>query len=59
MVTLTFAELFSGWTENRAIRNKSGEAVLMRLRELETVVPYALKDFHADNGWEFLNYTGI
>jgi hypothetical protein len=55
--SLTFTELFSGWTENRAIWNKSGEAVLMQLRELEAVVPYVMKDFHTDNGGEFLNWA--
>jgi hypothetical protein len=55
--SLTFTELFSGWTENRAIWNKSGEAVLIQLRELETTVPYVLKDFHTDNGGEFLNWA--
>ncbi len=55
--SLTFTELFSGWTENRAIWNKSGEAVLVQLKEMEGVVPYAMKDFHADNGGEFLNWA--
>ena len=55
--SLTFTELFSGWTENRAIWNKSGEAVLSQLRELETTVPYVMKDFHTDNGGEFLNWA--
>jgi hypothetical protein len=55
--SLTFTELFSGWTENRAIWNKSGEAVLVQLRELETTVPYVMKDFHTDNGGEFLNWA--
>src|SRR5882724_8537570 len=55
--SLTFTELFSGWTENRAIWNKSGEAVLVQLRGLETTVPYVMKDFHTDNGGEFLNWA--
>ena len=55
--SLTFTELFSGWTENRAIWNKSGEAVLIQLRGLETTVPYVMKDFHTDNGGEFLNWA--
>jgi hypothetical protein len=55
--SLTFTELFSGWTENRAIWNKSGESVLIQLRELEITVPYILKDFHTDNGGEFLNWA--
>mgnify|MGYP000290553115 CR=1 FL=1 len=55
--SLTFTELFSGWTENRAVWNKSAEAVLAQLKELEQAVPYAMKDFHTDNGGEFLNWA--
>jgi hypothetical protein len=55
--SLTFTELFSGWTENRAVWNKSADAVLVQLRELEQVVPYVMKDFHTDNGGEFLNWA--
>jgi hypothetical protein len=55
--SLTFTELFSGWTENRAVWNKSGEAVLQQVRELEQTVPYAMTDFHTDNGGEFLNWA--
>lgn len=54
---LTFTELYSGWTENRAVWNKSAQSVLVELKELEQVVPYALKDFHTDNGGEFLNWA--
>jgi len=55
--SLTFTELFSGWTENRAVWNKSAQSVLVELKELELVVPYAMKDFHTDNGGEFLNWA--
>ena len=55
--SLTFTELYSGWTENRAVWNKSADAVLVQLKELEQVVPYAMKDFHTDNGGEFLNWA--
>jgi hypothetical protein len=55
--SLTFTELYSGWTENRAIWNKSGDAVLVQLKELEQIVPYEMKDFHTDNGGEFLNWA--
>lgn len=55
--SLTFTELYSGWTENRAIWNKSGESVLIQLRELERSVPFVMKDFHTDNGGEFLNWA--
>jgi hypothetical protein len=55
--TLTFTELYSGWTENRAVWNKSADAVLVALKALETVVPYTMKNFHTDNGGEFLNWA--
>ena len=55
--SLTFTELFSGWTENRAVWNKSADAVLAQLKELEEVVPFTMKDFHTDNGGEFLNWA--
>jgi len=55
--SLTFTELYSGWTENRAVWNKSAQAVLEQLKELEQVVPYVMRDFHTDNGGEFLNWA--
>ena len=55
--SLTFTELYSGWTENRAVWNKSAAAVLAQLKELEKTVPYVMKDFHTDNGGEFLNWA--
>jgi len=54
--SLTFTELFSGWTENRAVWNKSSHAILAQLRELEVVVPFKMTSFHSDNGSEFLNW---
>jgi hypothetical protein len=55
--SLTFTELFSGWTENRAVWNKSSHAVLGQLKELEARVPFQMKNFHTDNGGEFLNWA--
>ena len=54
--SLTFTELFSGWTENRAVWNKSSHAILGQLQELEAVVPFKMTSFHSDNGSEFLNW---
>lgn len=48
--SLTLTELFSGWTKNHAIWNKSAAV-------LEQVVPYPMKNFHTDNGTEFLNWA--
>jgi hypothetical protein len=54
--SLTFTELFSGWTENRAVWNKSSHAILAQLKELEAAVPFKMTSFHSDNGSEFLNW---
>ena len=55
--SLTFTELFSGWTENRAVWNKSSHAILEQLKALEAAAPFPLKNFHTDNGSEFLNWA--
>ena len=54
--SLTFTDLYSGWTELRAIWNKSGQAIRDQLQAIEDKAPFALKSFHADNGSEFLNW---
>ncbi|HRV41424.1 MAG TPA: hypothetical protein P5152_14335 [Candidatus Paceibacterota bacterium] len=54
--SLTFTNLFSGWTENRAVGNKASHAILDQIRQLERVVPFPLRSFHSDNGSEFLNW---
>jgi len=56
VISLTFTELFSGWTENRAVWNKSSHAILAQIKELEGTVPFAMTSFHSDNGSEFLNW---
>lgn len=55
--SLTFTDLFSGWTENRAVWNKGTQGILDQLKDLEAKAPFALKSFHADNGSEFLNWA--
>jgi hypothetical protein len=54
--SLTFTDLFSGWTELRAIWNKSATAIRDHLKDIEAKAPFPLKSFHADNGSEFLNW---
>lgn len=54
--SLTLTDLYSGWTENRALWNKSGQAIRDHLKALEGKLPFDLKSFHTDNGSEFLNW---
>ena len=54
--SLTFTDIFSQWTENRAIWNKGAQAVVARVREVEAELPFAIRSFDVDNGAEFLNH---
>lgn len=52
--SLTFVDIFSQWTENRAIINKGAAEVLGRVKEVEQELPFPLLGFDVDNGSEFL-----
>ena len=54
--TLTLTDVFSGWTENRAVWNKGYEGIRQALQEIESELPFFLLGFHSDNGGEFLNH---
>jgi hypothetical protein len=54
--SVTFTDLYSGWTELRAIWNKGGQAIRDHLQDIEGDAPFAFKSFHADNGSEFFNW---
>lgn len=54
--SLTFTDIFSQWTENRAVWNKSAQEVVDRVQEVEQSLPFALLGFDVDNGSEFLTW---
>jgi hypothetical protein len=54
--SLTFTDIFSQWTENRAVWNKGAQGVLHQVKELEAGLPFALRGFDVDNGSEFLTF---
>jgi len=54
--TLTLTDVFSGWTENRAVWNKGYEGIRHALQEIESELPFFILGFHSDNGGEFLNH---
>lgn len=53
--SLTFTDIFTGWTENRAVWNKGSEGVTKAIEDIEKHLPFQLKSFHSDNGTEFLS----
>jgi hypothetical protein len=54
--SLTLTDIFSGWTENRAVWNRGYEGVKNAILDIEEALPFRLTAFHSDNGGEFLNH---
>ena len=54
--SLTYTDIFSGWTEGRAVWNKGAAGVLAATQDVEGALPFALLGFDCDNGSEFLNH---
>jgi hypothetical protein len=53
--TLTLTDLYSGWTENRALWTKTASQVVKSVGSIESRLPFAMKSVAVDNGSEFLN----
>jgi hypothetical protein len=54
--SITFTDIFSGWTENRAVWNKGSRDVISQIADIEKYLPFPLLGFDCDNGSEFLNH---
>jgi hypothetical protein len=54
--SLTLTDIFSGWTENRALWGKGSGDVLEQISNIEQGLPFKLLGFDCDNGSEFLNH---
>jgi hypothetical protein len=54
--TLTLTDIFSQWTEPRAMWNRGAAGTLAQLQDIEAGLPFALLGFDCDNGGEFLNH---
>lgn len=54
--SVTYTDIWSGWTSNRAVWNKGAEGIVKATREVEEALPFALLGFDCDNGSEFLNW---
>jgi hypothetical protein len=61
--SLTVTDLYSTWTDNRAMFTKKGTEVVKNLKSIEGDLPFKLLSINSDSGSEFLNkqmlkYTG-
>jgi hypothetical protein len=54
--SLTFTDILTGWTENRATWGRGSHGVLNNIRHIEAGLPFPIRGFDCDNGSEFLNY---
>ena len=54
--SLTFTDIFSGWTENRAVWGRGSQGVLREIRDIEARIAFSILGFDCDNGSEFLNH---
>lgn len=58
LLSLTFTDVYSGWTENRATYGKNSDEVLSANNGYSVQTPpsiFCLLIFNTDNGTEFLN----
>lgn len=53
--SLTFTDIYSGWTENRATYCKDSDEVLSAIMDIKFKLPFPIISFNTDNGTEFLN----
>jgi len=53
--TLTATDIATGWTECRALANKTQAAVSKAIEDLRQQLPFPLLGLDADNGSEFIN----
>jgi hypothetical protein len=51
-----FTDIFSAWTEGRAVWNKGAAGVVAAVQSVEAELPFELLGFDSDNGSEFLNH---
>ena len=54
--SVTYTDIHSGWTANRAVWNKGAHGIVEATREIEAALPFELLGFDTDNGSEFLNW---
>jgi hypothetical protein len=55
--TLNATDVYSGWVELRALRNRAHRWVKESVVEIRSSLPFALVGLDSDNGGEFINHT--
>ena len=47
--SLTMTDLYSGWTENRAILSKTSDQIIKQIQSIEARLPFEMRGFASDN----------
>ena len=53
--SITLVDIYSDWTENRAVLGKSAREVTQKIKEIDRDLSFDLLGLRSDNGTEFLN----
>jgi hypothetical protein len=53
--SLNLTDIYTGWTETRAVLGRGQEGVRAALEEIRQALPFALRGIDSDNGSEFIN----
>jgi hypothetical protein len=54
--SLTVTDVFTGWTENAALKNSAHRWVIEAMTDIENRLPFPLVGLDTDNGGEFINH---
>ena len=54
--SLTFTDIHTSWTENRAVWGRGSQGVVREIKDIEAGLPFPILGFDCDNGSEFLNH---
>lgn len=54
--SITYTDIVTGWTAQRAVWNKGYQGVLDQTQDVEKKLPFPIIGFDTDNGGEFLNH---
>lgn len=54
--SLTVTDIFTSWTEVRAIWGKGSLRIVDAMKNIEESLPFAIRTFKSDSGSEFMNY---
>ena len=57
--SLTVTDVFTGWTENMALKNGAHRWVVEAMTQIEARLPFPLVGLDTDNGGEFINHALI